>query len=192
MLTSPKGGHLCFSATLLAVHPHLPKKEIPGGWRARVAALKNIPRLLAMVWETSPILSTASVALRLVSSFLPLATLWIGKLIIDLVVRAVAGRPVEPFRIWRLLAMEIGLAVLSEVLSRSTSFVDSLLGDKFTNVVSLKLMDHAAKLDLVSFEDPVFYDKLESGPADRSYGAAIPRGNPVCHARLFLVVPVNS
>jgi len=57
--------------------------------------------------------------------------------------------------------MEIGLAVLSEVLSRSISFVDSLLGDKFTNVVSLKLMDHAAKLDLVSFEDPVFYDKLE-------------------------------
>ncbi len=54
MLTSPKGEHLCFSATLLAVHPHLPKKEIPGGWRARVAALKNIPRLLAMVWETSP------------------------------------------------------------------------------------------------------------------------------------------
>jgi ATP-binding cassette, subfamily B, bacterial len=161
MLTSPKGGHLYFSATLLAVHPHLPKKEIPGGWRARVAALKNIPRLLTMVWETSPTLSTASVALRLVSSFLPLATLWIGKLIIDLVVRAVAGRPVEPFRIWRLLAMEIGLAVLSEVLSRSTSFVDSLLGDKFTNVVSLKLMDHAAKLDLVSFEDPVFYDKLE-------------------------------
>ncbi len=66
-----------------------------------------------------------------------------------------------PFRIWRLLAIEIGLAVLSEVLSRSISFVDSLLGDKFTNVVSLKLMDHAAKLDLVSFEDPVFYDKLE-------------------------------
>jgi len=44
-----------------------------------------------MVWETSPTLSTASVVLRLVSSFLPLATLWIGKLIIDLVVRAVAG-----------------------------------------------------------------------------------------------------
>jgi len=38
---------------------------------------------------------------------------------------------------------------------------DSLLGDKFTNHVSLRLMEHANRLDLVSFEDPVFYDKLE-------------------------------
>jgi ATP-binding cassette subfamily B protein len=38
---------------------------------------------------------------------------------------------------------------------------DSLLGDQFTNHMSLRMMEHANQLDLVSFEDPIFYDKLE-------------------------------
>jgi ATP-binding cassette subfamily B protein len=87
--------------------------------------------------------------------------LWIGKLIMDQVGRAITGRPMDPQRIWVLLAYEIGLAVLSDLLSRAINLCDSLLGDKFTNHVSLRLMEHASQLDLVSFEDPVFYDKLE-------------------------------
>ncbi len=51
--------------------------------------------------------------------------------------------------------------MLSDLLSRAVNLSDSLLGDKFTNHVSLRLMEHANELDLVSFEDPVFYDKLE-------------------------------
>jgi ATP-binding cassette subfamily B protein len=97
----------------------------------------------------------------LVAAFVPLAMLWIPKLIIDLVVRAIRHQPIDNMLIWELLAIELGLAVLSDVLSRFTSLVDSLLGDKFTNHVSVRLMEHANSLDLVSFEDPVFYDKLE-------------------------------
>ena len=59
------------------------------------------------------------------------------------------------------MAYEVALVVLSDLLSRGINLFDSLLGDKFTNHVSLLLMQHAAKLDLVSFEDPVFYDKLD-------------------------------
>ncbi len=71
------------------------------------------------------------------------------------------GRSGSSNRIWVLVAYEIGLAVLSDLLSRAINLCDSLLGDKFTNHVSLRLMEHANQLDLVSFEDPVFYDKLE-------------------------------
>ena len=114
-----------------------------------------------MVWDTSPSLTTATVALRLVSALLPVGQLWVGKLIIDQVVRAVQGRLTDPHRIWVYLAYEIALAVLSDLLSRAVNLSDSLLGDKFTNHVSLRLMEHANRMDLVSFEDPVFYDKLE-------------------------------
>jgi ATP-binding cassette subfamily B protein len=114
-----------------------------------------------MVWDTSPPLTTATVLLRLVSSVIPVAQLWVGKLIIDQVVRAIQGRLGDPHRIWVYLAYEIALAVLSDLLSRAVNLTDSLLGDKFTNHVSLRLMEHANRLDLVSFEDPVFYDKLE-------------------------------
>ena len=63
--------------------------------------------------------------------------------------------------IWWLLGAEIALAVLGDALSRATALCDSLLGDRFTNHVSLRMMAHATELDLVSFEDPVFYDKME-------------------------------
>jgi ATP-binding cassette, subfamily B, bacterial len=60
-----------------------------------------------------------------------------------------------------LLAIEIALAVASDVLSRAIGLCDSLLGDRFTNHISVRMMEHADRLDLVAFEDPVFYDKME-------------------------------
>jgi ATP-binding cassette, subfamily B, bacterial len=130
-------------------------------WRDRLRALRNLPPLLRMVWNTSPPLTTATIALRVISALIPVGQLWVGKLIIDQVVRAVQGRLTDPHRIWVFLAYEIALAVLGDLLSRAVNLSDSLLGDKFTNHVSLRLMEHANRMDLVSFEDPVFYDKLE-------------------------------
>jgi ATP-binding cassette subfamily B protein len=47
------------------------------------------------------------------------------------------------------------------VLNRSVALSDSLLGDLFANETSVRLMRHAATLDLEMFEDATFYDKLE-------------------------------
>jgi ATP-binding cassette, subfamily B, bacterial len=114
-----------------------------------------------MVWDTSPPLALASILLRLISALVPVAILYIGKLIIDVVVRAAKGQAVDVGHVWVLLGCEVALAVLSDVLSRVISLCDSLLGDRFTNHVSLRMMEHADRLDLISFEDPAFYDKME-------------------------------
>ena len=144
------------------MRPPPPKSEdLPQSWTQRFQALQNVPPLLKLVWQTSPGLCLATLTLRLVAAFVPLAMLWIPKLIIDLVVRAIRHQTIDNTLIWKLLATELALAVLSDALSRFISLVDSLLGDKFTNHVSVRLMEHANSLDLVSFEDPVFYDKLE-------------------------------
>lgn len=143
------------------MHPPLPKKDPPTGWRERIAALKNIPPLLRLVWTTSPALTVATVVLRLVAALLPVATLYVAKLIIDRVVAVVAGKAAISNEIWILIAIELSLAVAADALSRATNLCDSLLGDRFTNHISLRMMEHAGLLDLVSFEDPVFYDKLE-------------------------------
>src|SRR6185369_6322862 len=63
--------------------------------------------------------------------------------------------------LWKLVAAEFVLAIISDALSRATSLVDSLLGDLFSNYTSVKIMEHAATLDLDQFEDSEFYDKLE-------------------------------
>ncbi len=114
-----------------------------------------------MVWATSPLLSVATLALRFIAALFPLATLWVSKLIIDLVVKAIRSQPIDRSLVWKLLIIELLLAIGADVLGRLISLVDSLLGDRFTNYITLRLMNHASSLDLVSFEDPVFYDKME-------------------------------
>lgn len=135
--------------------------EAPQTWGERARAIKNVPPLLKMVWETSPALAALTLGLRLIASLTPIATLYVSKLIIDLVVRGIRHQSVDITLIWKLLAAEAGLAILSDLLGRGITLVDSLLGDRFTNHVSLRLMAHANTLDLTSFEDPVFYDKME-------------------------------
>jgi ATP-binding cassette subfamily B protein len=114
-----------------------------------------------MVWDTSPALVSVTTLLRLVRALIPLAMLWVSKLIIDGVVGWIKRGNGDARNIWKLVALELGLAVLSDLLARANSLADSLLSDRFTNRISVRLIEHATKLDLASFEDPVFYDKLE-------------------------------
>jgi ATP-binding cassette, subfamily B, bacterial len=139
--------------------PPRPAQEL--SWRARLASLRNIRPLLRMVWETSPPLVVASTVFRLFRALLPLAMLWVSKLIIDGVVAWITRRSGNLAGIWKLVALELALAIASDVLGRANTLCDSLLGDRFTNRVSVRLMEHASRLDLASFEDPVFYDKLD-------------------------------
>ena len=139
--------------------PHRPAAETT--WRERLTSLRNIRPLLRMVWETSPPLLVTTAVLRLFRALLPVAILWVSKLILDAVVARISRGSGTLETVWKLVAIEFGLAILSDVLGRANTLCDSLLGDRFTNRVSVRLMQHATRLDLASFEDPVFYDKLE-------------------------------
>lgn len=141
-------------------------------FRERLGALRNLPPFLRLVWETAPALAVSSIALRLVRAFLPVTTLYVGKLIIDEVIRLVglADTP-GTFGGWLdagllttlgwLLVFEFALAIGSDVLGRFVSLFDSLLGERLTNETSLRLMAHAATLDLEHFEDSEMQDGLE-------------------------------
>ncbi len=134
-------------------------KEAPT-WRERVAALRYVPPLVRMVWQTHRGFTATMVALRFMRAFVPVATLWVGKLIIDAVV-ASRTSPADVTRLWELVALEIGIVIVGDVLSRSSALVESLLGDLFSNHTSVRLMNHAATLDLYQFENPAFYDQME-------------------------------
>ena len=143
-----------------------------GSLKERFSALRTLRPFIAMVWRASPSLMAASLALRLVRALVPVVALYVGKLIIDDVVRVVQmpGRPAtldgwlesgELQWLGILLSAEFALAVLSDVLIRVVSLVDGLLSEKVTNASSVSLMEHAATLDLEDFEDAEFQDQLE-------------------------------
>jgi hypothetical protein len=144
----------------------------PRSLRERFGALRNLPPFLKLIWGTSRGLTAADLACRLARAFLPVATLFVGKLIIDEVVRlAGAGHAPGSLRAWlasglvdtllALLGVELALAVLSDVLGRIVSLLDALLSERFSNTTSVRLMAHAATLDLEDFEDSELQDRLD-------------------------------
>jgi ATP-binding cassette subfamily B protein len=130
-------------------------------WRERIGALKNLPPFMRLVWDTSRPLTIAQAVLRLARALIPVAVLYVGKLIIDEVVALAAGPHELGERIVELIAIEFTLAIVSDILSRLVGLVDTLLAEKVGIETSLRLMAHAATLDLEDFEDSELQDSLE-------------------------------
>jgi len=152
------------------VPPPIP--DTAPSFRERLENLRHLGRLVAQIWRTSKPLTAASVGLRLVSALQPIAMLYVGKLIIDEVVRLTGITPPGPdFTAWwesgllnpiiGLLLLEMGLVIVSDLLVRATGLVDSILSELHANTVSIELMAHAARLDLMHFESAEYQDRLE-------------------------------
>jgi ATP-binding cassette subfamily B protein len=130
--------------------------------RQRIAALSNLPVFFKLAWQSSPSKTFWSFILRILRSAMPVALLYVGKLIVDEVILLNRNPAVQDHsHLWQLISLEFLLAIATDGLNRLINLLDSLLGDLFSNYTSVKIMQHAATLDLDQFEDSVFYDKLE-------------------------------
>ena len=134
--------------------------EEPVSWKVRLEALRYVPALFRLIWRTHRGYTSAMVVLRVMRSVVPVMTFWVGKLILDSVIAAKATHG-SLTQVWRYLVLELAIVLTGEILARASSLIESLLGDLFSNAMSVQLMEHAAKLDLAQFEDPEFYDHLE-------------------------------
>ena len=130
-------------------------------WGTRLQSLKNIPPVLKIIWDSSPAVVTWGLALRAIAALSPLALLAVAKLIIDAVVTHLTHAASLRSDFWWLVAIEFGLACLTSILNRIVDYCDTLLADKFIRHISVRIMHHASRLDLASYEDPLFHDKLE-------------------------------
>jgi ATP-binding cassette subfamily B protein len=131
------------------------------GWQERMTALKNLPPVLKIVWESGPTVVALGLVFRILASLQPIALLYISKLIIDHIVAIISKHQAVPRVLWWLVVAEFLAAVSGNILTRTIDYLDSLLADKYTRHVSIEIMRHAAELDLITYEDPVFYDRLE-------------------------------
>ena len=131
-----------------------------GTWRHRLTSLRNVPPVLHMVWQSGPGVVIAGLTLRVIIALIPLGLLAVTRIIINAVVAHERHQPlIHGF--WWYVALEFGLAGVAGLLGRGTDYGDTLLADRFTLHISTRIMEHASRLDLASYEDPVFYDKLE-------------------------------
>jgi ATP-binding cassette subfamily B protein len=130
------------------------------GWRERFRALRNVPALTRIVWQSGPPVVCGVLLGRVVSALIPLAILGVSKKILDSLQAHFAGHPLPP-HFWWFVGLEFALAALGTMAGRGIGYLDLLLADRFSRHVSLMVMEHASRLDLASYEDPGFHDKLE-------------------------------
>ena len=149
-----------------------PSPDAKPSFAERLQNLRLLGRLMAQIWCTSRWLTAASIGLRLIRAMQPIAMLFVGKLIIDEVVRLTSlPQPGPSFADWwesgalsaitLYLGIEFLLVIVTDLLTRATSLVDAILGELHSNTVSIELMQHAAKLDLIHFESAEYQDRLE-------------------------------
>jgi len=137
------------------------KPEFWNGLRDRLSALRNVPTVLHFVWESGRAVVILGLVARIIVSILPPALFWVSKLIIDTIDGVVRTHQPVTSRLWWLVAAEFALAVCTGLVGRLIDYLDTLLAGKYMNHISVRVMEHAASLDVLAYEDPVFYDRLE-------------------------------
>ena len=137
------------------------QKSFTSAWQERMSAMRNLPPVLKIVWDSGPVVVVLGFVFRLIAALQPVALLYVSKLIIDTIVTIISRHQAIPVRLWWLVVAEFSIAVLGNVLTRLIDYSDSLLADKYMRYVSIQVMKHAAELDVIAYEDPVFYDRLE-------------------------------
>ena len=137
-----------------------PSLTLWASWQERLRALRHVPALVRIVWQSGPPVVCGVMSCRLIAALIPVAMLGVAKKILDAVQLHSTGHPLPP-HFWWLVGAECALAAFAGVVGRTIGFFDSLLADRYTRHVSLMVMEHASRLDLASYEDPHFHDTLE-------------------------------
>jgi ATP-binding cassette, subfamily B, bacterial len=141
--------------------PQPASQGAPSRWNERVRALRNIPPLFRIVWKSAPKVVVSSLTCRVVVALMPVVMLWVTKYIIDAIVGLTSHQKTLPHLFWWMVLLQFGLASLATILTRLIDFCDAVLADKYTRYISTQIMEHAASLDLTTYEDYKFYDKLD-------------------------------
>lgn len=100
------------------------------------------------------------IALRFIVAVLPFGIAKVAQYIINGIAQVLRGQPL-PSSFWILVGTEVVLNVLVGVITRAIDYSDSLLSNRYTQHASVKVMEQAAQLDLTTYENPLFYDRLE-------------------------------
>jgi len=144
---------------------------MPGPAGGSMATLRALPEVfqytrhaLELVWSTSRPLTAALALLTLAAGVLPAGIAYVGALIVDAVVAAIAAHQatgvVDLSTVLGYVAVEGVLVAAVAASQRGLSTCQSLLRAQLGQRVNEMILEKALTLELRHFEDSEFYDKL--------------------------------
>lgn len=118
-------------------------------------------RAVQLVWTTSAAMTIALAALSIIGGVLPAGVAYVGKLIVDGVLKAFQTGSLElRSEAVQWIVVEAGLIVVLAAVQRGVSIMRSLLRAQLGHRVNVMILDKALTLDLIHFEDSELYDKM--------------------------------
>src|SRR5437588_11627271 len=98
------------------------KETFWSSWQERLSALRNVPPVLKIVWQSGPGVVTFGIVARVIAALLPVAITFVTKLIIDIIDNHLRNQAPVPRRLWWLVGGEFGLAGVGSVVDRRMAF----------------------------------------------------------------------
>ena len=143
-------------------------KDDVGFLRRSVGVFAYSRRAMELVWTTSRSLTLILAVLTVVAGILPAAIAYVGQLIVDAVVAAIAADKPDTRGIFLLILLEAAIVVAVAACQRGISASQSLLRALLGQRVNVMILEKALTLQLTHFEDSEFYDKLTQARREAS------------------------
>ncbi len=133
----------------------------PNGFWKKAAVLLEIRTAFRFMWSAAAGWMVTNLLLQAIMAVLPLAGLFLAKLIIDAVTTAAAPGGAADFdSVLLLIVLATGVALLSAIARSVSSFVSEVQGELVTDYVTDVLHEKSSRVDFGYYEDPRYYDTL--------------------------------
>jgi ATP-binding cassette subfamily B protein len=144
----------------------------PGGRTASFAIFPTFHLLLQILWQAGPGSLLSLLVLTVLSGVITPLLLVLTAALLDVIVRSLsqahALSGLNPGAL-RLLLLLGGLVIGGQVIMYVQQTIQTLYQQKVTNVIKLRLAEHAAQLDLAFFDNPSFHNRLSNASNEAAY-----------------------
>ena len=130
-------------------------------WKGGFQAMRYLPRFFGEVYRSGKVAFLCNVISRFINALAPVLLLYIGKLLIDEIILQASAEEADYSKLWLYLGIELGIAIVSDIINRIISLTDGLLGDLYSNASSVKIIKKVKELSIQQLEDSTYQDKLE-------------------------------
>jgi len=133
--------------------------------------LQTLRYALSFVWQSSPGLAVGSIVVRVIQGLLPLAVLYLTKLLIDAVTEGIKApsQDASLTPITTILAGLAGAAVISAMLTVVASLISRIHAQVVTDHMHALLQAKSVEVDLEYYENARYQDTLHRAQQEAPY-----------------------
>lgn len=138
---------------------------------SRIKYALRFDRAVRLVWQASRAWTVFAIILAAIQGVLPLAALYLVKLIVDAITGAIqtGAMPGDFTHIAALIGATAGVAVLQAGIGKAGEYVSEAQAAIVTDYVSATLHQKSVDLDLAYYENPHYYDTLHRAQQEGPY-----------------------